>query len=142
MVTNEGGIYLPYDTQQRKAVFILCQRKLQAYQRRRRNIVGQHVSDDMKVSSAVVTLKKAMAQKPVEKIVIQHSYRGVQYCSHKHVNLLDQNHAMLSLTQSGDPLENAVAERKNSIFKTELISSYEDIDKASLIIGRANYLQF
>ena len=104
--------------------------------------MGQHVSDDMKVSSAVVALKKAMAQKPVEKIVIQHSYRGVQYCSHKHVNLLDQNHAMLSMTQSGDPLEIAVAERKNSIFKTELISSYEDIDKASLIIGRANYLQF
>ena len=117
MVTNEGRLYLPFITQQRKAVFILWQRKLQAYQRRRRNIVGQHVSDDMKVSSAVVALKKAMAQNLVEKIVIQHSYRGVQYCSHKHVNLLDQNHAMLSMTQSGDPLENAVAERVNGILK-------------------------
>ena len=78
----------------------------------------------------------------MEKIVLHHSYKGVQYCSHKHVNLLEQNHAMLSMTEIGDPLENAVAERKNSIFKTELISSYEDIDKASLIIGRANYLEF
>ena len=79
----------------------------------------------------------------MEKIVLQHSDRGVQYCSHEYVNLLEQSHAMISMTQSDDPLENAVAERKNSIFKTELISSsYEDIDKASLIIGRTNYLQF
>ena len=104
--------------------------------------MGHLVSDDMKVSSAVVALKKAMAQNLVEKIVIHHSYRGVQHCSHKHVNLLDQNHAMLSMIQSGDPLENAVIERVNGILKTELISSYEDIDKASLSIGRANYLQF
>ena len=103
-----------------------------------RKIVGHHVSDYMKVSSAVVALKKAMAQKPVETIVIHHSDRGVQYCSHEYVNLLEQNHAMISMTQSGDPLENAVAERVNGILKTELISSsYEDIDKASLSIGRA-----
>ncbi len=103
-----------------------------------RKIVGHHVSDDMKVSSAVVALKKAMAQKPAETIVIHHSDRGVQYCSHEYVNLLLQNHAMISMTQSGDPLENAVAERVNGILKTELISSsYEDIDKASLSIARA-----
>jgi transposase InsO family protein len=103
-----------------------------------RKIVGHHVSDDMKVSAAVVALKKAMAQKPPETIVIHHSDRGVQYCSHEYVNLLEKNHAMISMTQSGDPLENAVAERVNGILKTELISSsYEDIDKASLSIGRA-----
>ena len=103
-----------------------------------RKIVGHHVSDDMKVSSAVVALKKALAQKPVETIVVHHSDRGVQYCSHEYVNLLLQNNAMISMTQSGDPLENAVAERVNGILKTELISSsYEDIDKASLSIARA-----
>ena len=32
-----------------------------------RKIVGHHVSDDMKVASAVVALKKALEQKPVEK---------------------------------------------------------------------------
>ena len=103
-----------------------------------RKIVGHHVSDDMKVSSAVVALKKAMAQKPAETIVIHHSDRGVQYCGHEYVNLLEQNNAMISMTQSGDPLENAVAERVNGILKTELISSsYEDIDRASLSIARA-----
>lgn len=44
-----------------------------------RKIVGFHVSDDMKVSSAVVALKQALAQKPPETIVIHHSDRGIQY---------------------------------------------------------------
>ncbi len=96
------------------------------------------MSDDMKVSSAVVALKKALAQKPAETIVIHHSDKGVQYCSHEYVNLLVQNHAMISMTQSADPLENAVAERVNGILKAELISSsYEGIERASISIGRA-----
>ena len=103
-----------------------------------RKIVGFHVSDDMKVSSAVVALKKAFDQKPAATIVIHHSDRGVQYCSQEYVNLLLQNLAMISMTQSGDPLENAMAERVNGILKTELISgSYEDIDKAAAGIAKA-----
>ena len=92
----------------------------------------------MKVSSAVVALKKALAQKPVETIVMHHSDRGIQYCSNEYVNLLQQHHTLISMTQNGDPLENAIAERVNGILKTELISSYyEDIDKAALSIARA-----
>ena len=103
-----------------------------------RKIVGLHVSDDMKVSSAVVALKKALDQKPDETIVIHHSDRGIQYCSNEYVALLQKNNALISMTQSGDPLENAIAERVNGILKTELISSsYENIDKAALSIARA-----
>lgn len=103
-----------------------------------RKIVGFHVSDDMKVSSALVALKKALAQKPIDAIVMHHSDRGMQYCSHEYVALLQQHHALISMTQSGDPLENAMAERVNGILKTELISSsYEDLDKAALSIARA-----
>jgi len=103
-----------------------------------RKIVGFHVSDDMRVSSAVVALKKALAQKPAETIVIHHSDRGIQYCSTEYTNLLQQHYAMISMTESGDPLENALAERVNGILKTELISSsYDDIDKAAASIARA-----
>ena len=103
-----------------------------------RKIVGHHVSDDMKVTSAVVALKKALAQKPVETIVIHHSDRGIQYCSNEYVALLQQHYALISMTQSGDPLENAMAERVNGILKTELISSnYADTDKAVRSIARA-----
>ena len=103
-----------------------------------RKIVGHHVSDDMKVSSAVIALKKAVDQKPVETIVMHHSDRGIQYCSNEYVGLLQQHHALISMTQNGDPLENAIAERVNGILKTELISSYyEDIEKAAVSIARA-----
>jgi len=102
-----------------------------------RKIVGFHVSDDMKVSSATIALKKALAQKPPETIVIHHSDRGIQYCSTAYVELLQQHHAHISMTQNGDPYENAIAEKVNGILKTELISSYYDtIDNASNHIAR------
>jgi len=102
-----------------------------------RKIVGYYVSDDMKVSSAVVALKQALAQKPQATIVIHHSDRGIQYCSNEYVSLLKEYNAMISMTESGDPLENAIAERVNGILKTELISSsYSDIYAASIHISR------
>lgn len=102
-----------------------------------RKIVGYHVSDDMKVSSAAVALKQALAQKPPETIVIHHSDRGIQYCSHEYVSLLKEANAMISMTETGDPLENAIAERVNGILKTELISSsYSDVGAASVHISR------
>jgi transposase InsO family protein len=103
-----------------------------------RKIVGFHVSDDLKVSSAVVALKKALVQKPPETIVIHHSDHGIQYCSTDYVNILLQHNAMISMTDKGDPLENAIAERVNGILKTELIRSYYNtIDEASIHISRA-----
>jgi len=102
-----------------------------------RKIVGFHVSDDMKVSSATLALKKALAQKPVDTMVIHHSDRGIQYCSTAYVELLQQHHAHISMTQNGDPYENAIAERVNGILKSELISRYYDnIDVASIHIAR------
>lgn len=102
-----------------------------------RKIVGFHVSDDMKVSSASMALRKALAQKPPETIVIHHSDRGIQYCSTAYVELLQKNHAHISMTQNGDPYENAIAERVNGILKSELISKYYDnIDIAASHIAR------
>ena len=102
-----------------------------------RKIVGFHTSDDMKVSSATVALKKALAQKPEATVVIHHSDRGIQYCSTAYVQLLQQHNAMISMTQNGDPYENAMAERVNGILKSELISKYyNNIDDASIHIAR------
>jgi putative transposase len=96
-----------------------------------RKIVGYHISDDMKVSSAIVALKKALSQKPADALVIHHSDRGIQYCSTAYVQLLQQNFAQISMTKNGDPYENAIAERVNGILKTELLrSKYEDIETA------------
>ena len=102
-----------------------------------RKIVGFHVSDDMRVTSAIVALQKAIDQKPADAIVIHHSDRGLQYCSNDYVALLKAHHARISMTQNGDPYENAMAERVNGILKTELISdSYPDLKAAMQHIAR------
>lgn len=102
-----------------------------------RKIVGFHVSDNMRVDSAVVALQKALDQKPADAIVIHHSDRGMQYCSNEYVKLLQLHHALISMTQNGDPYENAMAERVNGILKTELIAeSYQDVKEAMQHITR------
>ena len=102
-----------------------------------RKIVGHYVSDDMKVSSAIIALKKALDQKPADRIVIHHSDRGMQYCSTAYVQLLQQHYAHISMTQNGDPYENAIAERVNGILKSELLNScYDTIDLAAAHINR------
>ena len=53
--------------------------------------------------------------------LIHHSDRGLQYCSQEYVNLLNKFEIQISMTESGDPLENAVAERVNGIMKEEYL---------------------
>ena len=102
-----------------------------------RKIVGFHVSDNMRVDSAVIALQKAFDQKPLDAIVIHHSDRGMQYCSNEYVKLLQQHHALISMTQNGDPYENAMAERVNGILKTELIAeTYLEVKEAMQHITR------
>jgi len=45
----------------------------------------------------------------------------VQYCCDAYVKLLQDYKVKISMTQNGDPRENAVAERVNGILKTELL---------------------
>ena len=102
-----------------------------------RKIVGFHVSDNMRVDSAVIALQKALDQKPADAIVIHHSDRGMQYCSNEYVKLLQQHHALISMTENGDPYENAMAERVNGILKTELIAAtYANAKEAMQHIAR------
>jgi putative transposase len=56
--------------------------------------------------------------------LIHHSDRGIQYCSHAYVKLLQDNNIQISMTENGDPLENAVAERVNGIMKEEYLETY------------------
>lgn len=53
--------------------------------------------------------------------LIHHSDRGCQYCSHAYVEILTSRGVSISMTESGDPLENAVAECVNGILKREWI---------------------
>lgn len=93
----------------------------------------------MEACNARSALFMAISQLPAGiKNVIHHSDRGVQYCSYKYVRVLKKNHFQISMTESGDPLDNAIAERVNGIMKDEWINEMKlknDAD-AMFHIGR------
>lgn len=53
--------------------------------------------------------------------LIHHSDRGSQYCCEDYVNLLTHYNIKISMTEKGDPYENAIAERINGILKQEFL---------------------
>lgn len=86
-----------------------------------RKVVGYHLNKDLSAEGCLKALKKGLKQLPTGFVLIHHSDRGCQYCSFDYVNILKSNNIAISMTQSGDPLENAIAERVNGILKEELL---------------------
>lgn len=92
-------------------------------------IVGYQLARNMEASHTRNAMLKALnsLDKPPSKL-IHHSDRGMQYCCYEYVNLLKDYNIKISMTESGDPLENALAERVNGIIKNEYLECYDPID--------------
>ena len=60
--------------------------------------------------------------------LIHHSDRGVQYTSQVYVEMLLSINARISMTQTGDPLHNALAERMNNTMKNSWLFNNGDLD--------------
>jgi putative transposase len=84
-------------------------------------IVGFFLSRDLSAHGCCQALIMALKNNPNINGLIHHSDRGVQYCSDQYVNLLNAYQIKISMTENGDPLENALAERMNGILKDELL---------------------
>jgi transposase InsO family protein len=88
-----------------------------------RKVIGWSVGQSLEADHAVLALYMALSQLPAGKSeVFHHSDRGVQYCSEKYVKILNKNGFQISMTENGDPLENAIAERVNGILKQEWLN--------------------
>jgi putative transposase len=107
-----------------------------------RKIVGYCVHEDLSVNGCLIALKMALKQrKNKSENLIHHSDRGVQYCSHAYVQLLQKNNIKISMTQSGDPLENAVAERINKTIKEEFTND-KQINFTNIVEAKAEIKKF
>ena len=97
-------------------------------------VVGYKVDDNMKTDMCVQALEMALATRSkVNQDLVHHSDRGLQYCSKAYVQcLLNQPKVKISMTENGDPLENAVAERVNGIFKNtfNMDQHFESLEQA------------
>lgn len=89
-------------------------------------IVGYHLSNSLEAEASVKALNRALfgllkgPERPIQ--LIHHSDRGIQYCSKVYVKQLQAHNIKISMTEKGDPLENAIAERVNGILKEEYLS--------------------
>lgn len=94
-----------------------------------RKIVGSHVAQTMEAVETMEALKTAISGlrkgPDCHFQLTHHSDRGMQYCSDKYVKLLQNNNIGISMTENGDPLENAIAERVNGIIKEEYLNDYQ-----------------
>lgn len=84
-----------------------------------RKIMGYSFRQDLAAEGCIDALKMALNNRMYNDCIIHHSDRGSQYCSHNYVDLLLKNKIAISMTENGDPYENALAERVNGIIKTE-----------------------
>lgn len=106
-----------------------------------RKIVGHCVHDSLSVKGCIGALKEAIRnRKDKTQSLIHHSDRGVQYCCHAYVTLLQKQQIQISMTQTGDPLENAVAERIHKTIKEEFTNdrqiNFSNIEQAKIEIKK------
>ncbi len=102
-------------------------------------IVGHHVANTLEAVASISALQMALYSLGEERRsqLVHHSDRGIQYCSHEYVRLLKENNIKISMTESGDPLDNALAERINGIIKGEYLDAYEvsNIEQAKALLN-------
>ena len=111
-----------------------------------RKIVGYALHPSLEAVGCIAALEMAInSRKRISPfILIHHSDRGIQYCSQNYTALLNQDRIAISMTQSGSPYENALAERVNGIIKNEFFPKkvYQNHKEAkkgiAVIIGHYN----
>jgi putative transposase len=86
-----------------------------------RKIVGYNLCPTLHREGPLTALKMALEtrNKSVFYKTIHHSDRGIQYCSKDYIELLTSHGISISMTENGEPAENAIAERVNGILKAE-----------------------
>jgi putative transposase len=102
-----------------------------------KKIMGYYVADNLSTQSSIMALRMAIKGRMDKDIpLIHHSDRGLQYCADQYQYLLHKNNIECSMTNNGDPYENAVAERINGILKQEFIidSYHQDLKIMKTII--------
>jgi len=117
----------------RREVFYLAV-LLDAFSRR---VIGWHMDSNLAAQLAVTALRMALAQRTVTPNLVHHSDRGTQYASDAYVNLLKEQGIRISMSRTGNPYDNAKAERFIKTLKYEEIylNDYDDLAEARFRIG-------
>jgi transposase InsO family protein len=106
-----------------------------------RKIVGYCLYPTLERKGPVKAAKMALANRHRNKNqpLIHHSDRGLQYCCADYISLMEQHNISISMTEKGDPYENAIAERMNGILKHQfdLNSTFRNFTEANMAVDKA-----
>jgi putative transposase len=86
--------------------------------------MGYAIADNLDAFNSLLALEMALHQitKGEGEWLIHHSDRGVQYCCTSYVCLLKKHSIQISMTEKGDPLRNAIAEKRVDFFKEKSLN--------------------
>ena len=104
-----------------------------------KKIVGYCLWHNLSTEGALNALDMALSHRTKKSPLIHHSDRGLQYCCKDYTKKLGEHGVGISMTENGDPYENAVAERINGILKTEfdLDKTFRNYESAKECVDRA-----
>jgi transposase InsO family protein len=102
--------------------FIYLAVVLDAFSRR---CIGHALSRRIDAELAVEALAMALAYRTIGPGLIHHSDRGVQYASKEYVSVLEEHEIQISMSRSGNPYDNAKAERFIRTLKYEEVHMNE-----------------
>lgn len=102
-----------------------------------RRVVGWWLGETLEAELALNALRRALADRAVPEGIIHHSDRGIQYCAHTYVAELKAAGFAISMSRTGNPYDNALAESFMRTLKCEevYLNEYRDIDDARERIG-------
>jgi len=91
--------------------------------------------------TSLAAWRMAIKNRPVQKGLIFHSDRGVQYASKKFVNTIESYTIKRSMSRKGNCWDNAVAESFFKSLKTELIYGNKLIPKEQMKLEIFEYIE-
>ena len=130
--------YIPIYVSESKHIFCYLSLILDAYSK---EIVGWAVGETLETSHCIHALRMALGcvDDTSGKELIHHSDRGCQYASKEYTSLLKEYDITISMTENGNPKDNAQAERINNTMKNELLKGkvFYDIKEVTKAVEKA-----
>jgi putative transposase len=118
-----------------KIDFVYLATILDAYSRR---VIGWSLRDSLDRELSLSALRMALMKRKAGPGLIHHSDRGIQYANHDYVDLLGAHGILISMSRTGNPYDNALAESFFATLKKEevYLSEYDTGAEALIQIGR------
>jgi transposase InsO family protein len=117
-----------------REVFVYLAVILDAWSRR---VVGWALGETLQAELALAALRSALADRALPDGIIHHSDRGIQYCADAYVGVLKAAGFVISMSRSGNPYDNALAESFMRTLKCEevYLNQYRNAEDARERIG-------